>query len=98
MSKTELMKPEILRGRILEIMALRRFMQDPDGLKTRIDSIDRLLSRDVSDGKRASHLKETQDAILGLAEYGYPNQALSYISIFTTMYEELPNDTILTTG
>lgn len=89
MTETELMRPEILRSRIMEIIGLRKFKQDAEGLNGRVSTIDELFAREVPTDKIRAHLGETQQAILGLAEHGYPNKALEYLTKYTTLYSKL---------
>ena len=93
-----MLRPEILRMQIIEVMGLRKFTSASDGLNSQVKSVEDLFSKEVSSDKLKTHVKETGEAILSLARQGYPNLALSYIPSFTAMYEQLPNNTILTTG
>lgn len=92
MTEAELMKPEMLRARIFEMMGTRRFSQDAAGLKVRIGTINDLLSQDVPNDKKKAHLLETQQAILDLAAHGYPNQALEKFPDYAKLYSQLSGE------
>ena len=77
------MRPDILTQKILEIMALRRFKSERQNLVFMLSQVEKAFSI------YGFSLLETQQAILDLAEHGYPNQALGYLPKYAVLYSKL---------
>lgn len=89
MSEVTILRPEILRAKIIEIMGRRSFIRDDNGVLKIIWTIEDLLTKDIPEDRRA-HLEQAQNAIKSLAEHGYPNEALKfYMPRYDAMYSKL---------